>query len=65
MKSNNALCCGLQCLDEISAYTLGPDPWPQKKGLAVLNSSLIFSIFEALTKRFRRLMVVIFAFRSG
>jgi hypothetical protein len=31
-KSNNALCCGLQCLDEIGAYTLGPDPWPLKEG---------------------------------
>jgi hypothetical protein len=33
--------------------------------LAVLNSRLIFSIFEAMTKRRRRLMVVILASRSG
>jgi hypothetical protein len=49
-----------------SVHTLlVPTRGPQKKDLAVLNSSLIFSIFEALTKRLRRLMVLIFASRSG
>jgi hypothetical protein len=49
-----------------SVHTLlVPTCGPQKKDLAVLNSSLIFSIFEALTKRLRRLMVLIFASRSG